>query len=302
MILDAIVAKKRQRLEWEKQKRGMADLRRAVEYSERNGDKKKHPDYGCANRSESLYRQIYVQTNTETKTFASSEPFIIAEIKKASPSKGAFELSIHVDELTKIYTSAGASCISVVTEVDFFLGDKHLFQQVYAATHLPLLRKDFIIDPYQVYETREMKAALILLIAAIVSREQLKELVDLSHKLGLIPLVEVHTTEDLEKALGVEADIIGINNRNLKNFETNLDTTRALLPHIPADKTVVSESGIKTREDILKLQKMNEKGNRLGVLVGESLLKSDYPGQKIRALKGAGQNGDGKILRDYQSL
>lgn len=209
-------------------------------------------------------------------------PAVIAEIKRASPSKGVLRADYRPADIARDYADHGASCLSVLTDVDFFQGaDAHL-QEARAACALPVLRKDFTLDPYQVYEARVLGADCILLIVAILGDTQLRELALLAGDLGMDVLLEVHTPEELERALPIETPLIGINNRNLRDFETRLDTTLKLLPMIPTDRVVVTESGILVPQDVA-LMRAN------GVhafLVGEAFMRAPNPGSKLAELFG----------------
>lgn len=207
---------------------------------------------------------------------------IIAEIKKASPSKGILCEQFDVCTIARAYEDGGAAAVSVLTEKNYFQGSLDYLSTVKAAIKLPVLRKDFIFDPYQIYEARAHGADAVLLIAVILSEELLAELVRLARELTLYHLVEVHDMADVRKALSAGAEIIGINNRNLTTFETNLHTTMELLPAIPDDKIVVSESGIATCTDILWLADAGVDA----FLIGETLMKAQNPGAKLRELTG----------------
>jgi len=198
-------------------------------------------------------------------------PRLIAEIKRASPSRGV--LCPHFDPvaLAKTYARGGAAAISVLTEANYFQGSLDYLAMVRETVDIPLLRKDFIFDPYQVYESRAYGADALLLIVAILTQEQLAELLGLSHSLGLRCLVEVHSESEVERALNSGAEIIGINNRDLNTFEIDIDTTRRLRRLIPQGRIVVSESGINSREDIAKLKAWGVSA----VLVGEALVTAD---------------------------
>ncbi|MDW7674271.1 MAG: indole-3-glycerol phosphate synthase TrpC [Bacillota bacterium] len=198
------------------------------------------------------------------------KPKVIAEVKKASPSKGLLVADFQPKAIAKGYVAGGAAAISVLTESNFFLGSGADLNTVKQNTDIPVLRKDFIIEPYQIYETRAIGADAILLIAAILSQSQLKSYLKLSLELGLSPLVEVHDHKELMAALEADAPIIGINNRNLQTFKVDIATTFTLLPFIPSDKIVVSESGI-SKDNI----KLVEASNIDAVLVGESLVTKD---------------------------
>jgi indole-3-glycerol phosphate synthase len=208
------------------------------------------------------------------------QPAVIAEIKKASPSKGILSENFEPAEIAKSYQTGGAACLSVLTDVDFFQGADEYLQQARAACTLPVLRKDFVIDPWQIYEARALGADCILLIVSALSDSLLMELLQLAGDLGMDALVEVHDAREMERALVTPASLIGVNNRNLRTFETTLDTTLKLLPGFPQDRLLVTESGIQTRADVARMR-------RHGVhafLVGEAFMKSDDPGQKLAQL------------------
>lgn len=205
---------------------------------------------------------------------------VIAEIKKASPSKGVIRPDFQPAEIARSYEKGGAACLSVLTDRDFFQGAEEYLKAARAATQLPVIRKDFLIDPYQILEARSMGADCVLLIVASLNSTQLTELYDLATELGMDVLVEVHNSEELEMALQLDGGILGINNRNLHNFETCLDTTLDLLPHIPKGRLVVTESGIHTREDV---QKMRDGGVN-AFLVGEAFMRAESPGQELERL------------------
>ena len=207
-------------------------------------------------------------------------PAVIAEIKQASPSKGIIRRDFDPAGIAEAYANAGAVCLSVLTDEKFFQGsDRHL-EQVRDVTRLPLLRKDFIIDPYQVYEAKAIGADCILLIVAALDDVRLQRLAATAADIGLDVLVEVHDREELERGLLLRTPLIGINNRNLHTFETSLQTTLGLLPDVFPDRTVVTESGIHSREDIA-LMRSNDVH---AFLIGEALLRADDPGAELRAL------------------
>ena len=204
-------------------------------------------------------------------------PAVIAEIKKASPSKGLLRADFRPADIALSYERGGAACLSVLTDVDFFQGaDAHL-QQARAACGLPVLRKDFMLDPYQVYEARVLGADCILLIVAALDDARLHTLAALAQDLGMDVLVEVHDARELTRALALNTRLIGINNRNLSTFETTLATTLDLLQHIPDNRTVVTESGIHTRADVAR---MRAEGVH-AFLVGEAFMRADDPGMKL---------------------
>ncbi len=205
---------------------------------------------------------------------------VIAEIKKASPSKGVLRADFDPAAIAKSYASAGASCLSVLTDRMFFQGSEEFLTSARVASGLPVLRKDFTIDPYQVYEARVIGADCILLIVAALGDASLAELYVLSRELGMDVLVEVHDERELERALAIEARLIGINNRDLRSFETHLETTLRLLDRIPDDRLVVTESGIHTREDV-SLMRSNGVN---AFLIGEAFMKADDPGERLRDL------------------
>ena len=205
---------------------------------------------------------------------------VIAEIKKASPSKGVMRENFVPADIAVSYEKGGAACLSVLTDVDFFQGSDAYLKQAREACALPVLRKEFIIDPYQVYEARGMGADCILLIVACLTDEQLIELSDLAIELEMDVLVEVHDAEELKRALPLDLPMIGINNRNLRTFETSLDTTIELLKHIPDDCIVVTESGIHSKDDVALMQKHNVNA----FLVGEAFMRADEPGEKLSEL------------------
>ena len=205
---------------------------------------------------------------------------VIAEIKKASPSKGVLREDFDPAAIAASYAAGGAACLSVLTDVDFFQGADDYLRQARAACTLPVLRKDFTIDPYQVYEARALGADCILLIVAALDDARLSELLALAGELGMDALVEVHDADELKRALHTPASLIGVNNRNLRTFETSLDTTLDLLSQMPDDRLLVTESGIHSRDDV---QRMRDHGVH-AFLVGEAFMKAEDPGKKLREL------------------
>jgi len=205
---------------------------------------------------------------------------VIAEIKKASPSKGVMRENFIPADIAASYEKGGAACLSVLTDVDFFQGSDDYLKQARGSCALPVLRKEFIIDPYQVYESRGMGADCILLIVACLSDEQLQALTKIALDLEMDVLVEVHNEEELKRALPLDLPMIGINNRNLRTFETSLETTLDLLKLIPDDVIVVTESGIHNKDDVARMQQHNVNA----FLVGEAFMRADEPGEKLAEL------------------
>jgi len=216
---------------------------------------------------------------------AARRPAVIAEIKKASPSKGVIRADFHPAEIAADYERAGAACLSVLTDRGFFQGAPEYLQAARAACHLPVLRKDFLVDPYQVFEARAMGADAILLIAACLDLAQMRDMEQLATELGMAVLVEVHDGAELEHALQLDTPLIGINNRNLRSFEVSLQTTLDLLPRIAsgaAGRIVVTESGILKPKDVALMQ-----ANAVHTfLVGEAFMRAPHPGAELQALFG----------------
>lgn len=215
-----------------------------------------------------------------TRQIAQQRPAVIAEIKKASPSKGILRDPFEPAAIAESYAGAGATCLSVLTDADFFQGHEDYLQTARAACDLPVIRKDFMVSPYQVFESRAIGADCILLIAACLTRNQMQELEGLAGEAGLDVLVEVHNGEELDDALTLTTPLVGINNRNLHTFEVSLDTTLQLHERIPADRLTITESGILGRDDVIT---MTEQGI-YGFLVGESFMRADDPGRQLSAL------------------
>jgi indole-3-glycerol phosphate synthase len=207
---------------------------------------------------------------------------IIAEVKRSSPSRGRLRDDFDPVIIASIYQQNGAAAISVLTDEKFFGGNRSYLHTVRNHTDIPLLRKDFIVDSYQFYETRVLGADAVLLIVSILGESQLREYIELAESLHLYPLVEVHSKEELDKAIAGGAKIIGINNRNLKTFSTDLKTSLELMPFMPKDVTTVSESGIHERQDIETLMKAGIHA----FLIGETLMKATDIGKKLRELLG----------------
>jgi indole-3-glycerol phosphate synthase len=207
---------------------------------------------------------------------------VIAEAKKASPSKGVIRQDFKPAQIAQSYAQGGAACMSVLTDADFFQGHEDYLQQARAACNLPVIRKDFIIDAYQVYEARAIGADCILLIVACLQDEQMQQLAQLAQDLGMDVLVESHDAQELVRALKLSTPLIGVNNRNLHTFDLTLQTTFDLLALIPEDRMVITESGINTPADVALMQE--HKVNAF--LVGESFMRADDPGAKLAELFG----------------
>jgi len=213
---------------------------------------------------------------------AAGKPAVIAEVKKASPSKGVLRADFIPADIAQSYAEYGAACLSVLTDQQFFQGCVDFLKQARASCQLPVLRKDFMVDAYQIYESRAMGADAILLIAACLNDAQMKEFEQIARSLDMAVLVEVHDAAELERALVLKTPLIGVNNRNLKTFEVSLDTTLTLMRDIPADRLLVCESGIHTRDDVLRM-------GAAGVnafLVGEAFMRAQEPGEALAALFG----------------
>ncbi|MNE13409.1 Indole-3-glycerol phosphate synthase [compost metagenome] len=212
---------------------------------------------------------------------ARHEPAVIAEIKKASPSKGVLREDFQPAQIARSYEAGGAACLSVLTDVDFFQGSDAFLQEARAACSLPVIRKDFMIDPYQVVEARALGADCILLIVAALEDARMKELAATAKDVGLDVLVEVHDGEELERALNcLDTPLVGINNRNLHTFEVSLENTLDLLPRIPRDRLVVTESGILNRADV----ELMEVSEVYAFLVGEAFMRAEEPGVELGRL------------------
>lgn len=257
-ILDRILAVKAQEVADAKRSRGEAAVRRDAEAAE------KPRDFLGAVRAK----------------IATGRPAVIAEIKKASPSKGLLRAQFDPAAIARSYARHGAACLSVLTDESFFQGRAEDLGEARAAGGLPALRKDFVIDPYQVYESRALGADCILLIAAALGLPQMRELEAAADALGMAVLVEVHDRAELDLALGLATPLIGVNNRNLRSFETSLDTTLGLLPHVPASRIVVTESGIRTSADVMRLREAGIQA----FLVGEAFMQAVDPGMHLEKI------------------
>ncbi len=218
--------------------------------------------------------------NALNTAIANGDPAVIAEVKKASPSKGVIRPDFHPADIAVSYEFGGASCLSVLTDVDFFQGADIYLQQAREACTLPVLRKDFVIDPYQIYEARVLGADCILLIVSALDDQQLADLSNLALQLGMDVLVEVHDIDELERAIQVPVPLIGINNRNLRTFEVSLQNTLSLKDAVPRDRLLVTESGILGPEDV---KTMRDAGVN-AFLVGEAFMRVEEPGEGLRQL------------------
>ena len=260
-ILQRIVAVKREEVAAARAQRSLASWRADAESAEARGDLR---DFEAALRAQ----------------IASGRAAVIAEVKKASPSKGVLREYFVPAEIAASYEAGGAACLSVLTDERFFQGSAAYLRQARAACKLPVLRKDFMIDEYQVVEARALGADCILLIAACLDDAQMADLETCARALGMAVLVEVHDGAELDRALRLATPLLGINNRNLKTFEVTLETTLALLPRLPADRLLVTESGILARADV---QRMRDAG--VGAfLVGEAFMRAPDPGAALQAL------------------
>ena len=202
---------------------------------------------------------------------------VIAEVKKASPSKGVLRENFVPAEIARSYAKHGAACLSVLTDVQFFQGSAQYLEEARAACNLPVLRKDFIVDPYQILEARAMGADAILLIVAALELSQMQDLEAYAHSLGLAVLVEVHDKDELVDALTLKTPLMGVNNRNLRTFETSIDPTLGLLDMMPDDRIVVTESGIMSRGDVERMRAMDVNS----FLVGEAFMRAEEPGAEL---------------------
>lgn len=207
-------------------------------------------------------------------------PAVIAEIKKASPSKGVIRENFIPDEIARSYAGAGAACLSVLTDRDFFQGHDTFMQQAREACTLPVIRKDFMVEPYQIDESRVLGADCVLLIVSALSDDQLAELYGRSRELGMDVLVETHDEEELERALKLSPDLLGINNRNLRTFEVTLETTFRMLERVPSETLLVTESGILSREDVKSMRERDVNA----FLVGEAFMREEDPGAHLKSL------------------
>ena len=253
----------------------------AVKHEEVAASKKKKPLEAV--REDALSRVLTRDFEGALRAkVAAGKAAVIAEIKKASPSKGVLREGFIPADIAQSYAENGAACLSVLTDRQFFQGSTDFLKQARASCDLPMLRKDFLVDPYQVYESRAMGADCILLIAACLSDAQMAELEGIARMLDMAVLVEVHDAAELQRALRLKTKLVGINNRNLRSFEVSLDTTLGMLNDVPADRLLVTESGILRREDV---QRMRGAGVH-AFLVGEAFMRADDPGAALAELFG----------------
>jgi indole-3-glycerol phosphate synthase len=260
-ILRRIVAVKHEELAVLRRQRSLASLREEAESAERRADLR---DFEAALRAR----------------IAVGRSAVIAEIKKASPSKGVLRANFEPAAIAQSYARHGAACLSVLTDAQFFQGSVAYLQQARAACALPVLRKDFMVDEYQVFEARAMGADCILLIAACLDDAQMADLEAVAQSLGLAVLVEVHDGAELDRALRLKTPLVGINNRNLRTFEVTLDTTLGLLDRVPAERLLVTESGILAAADVQTMRAANVHA----FLVGEAFMRAPDPGEALAAL------------------
>ena len=248
-------------------------------------DKKKRLKEHKARTSEEQMKELALVSERKSISFyeALAKPglSIIGEFKKASPSMGKIEMTMELMDRIDEY-NISVDAISCLTEEDHFLGNTDYFKEIRNISPLPMIRKDFIIDPYQIYEAKVIGASAVLLICSLLNEETLREWITLSHSLGLSALVEAHDEEEIQMAVRAGARIIGVNNRNLKTFEVDINNCIRQRKHIPSDILFVAESGIKSREDVAAL----EKGGVDGVLIGETLMRSPDKEMTLRQLKG----------------
>ncbi|MDD2811741.1 indole-3-glycerol phosphate synthase TrpC [Rhodoferax sp.] len=257
-ILNKIVAVKRQEVAAAVARKPLADMRFEAE-------------------SRVLTRDFVAAMRSK---IAAGQAAVIAEVKKASPSKGVLRADFFAADIAQSYAEHGAACLSVLTDQPFFQGSVDYLKQARASCQLPVLRKDFMVDAYQIYESRAMGADAVLLIAACLDDAQMKDFEQIARSLDMAVLVEVHDAPELERALKLKTPLVGVNNRNLKTFEVSLDTTLALRHLLPADRLLVCESGIHTRDDVLRMAAAGVNA----FLVGEAFMRAKEPGEALAAL------------------
>lgn len=263
-ILNQILATKADEVAAAKKHRGLASLRAEVE-----GDAE-------------LRQNLRGFEASLRKSIAAGAPGVIAEVKKASPSKGVIRADFRPADIAHSYEAHGASCLSVLTDVHYFQGNEEYLRQARAACGIPVLRKDFMIDMYQIYEARAMGADCILLIVSALDHGLMAEMEACAHELGMGVLIESHDGDELAAALKLKSNLIGINNRSLRTFETSLDTTLGLLDRIPSGRLVITESGILNGEDVKRMRDADVHG----FLVGEAFMRAPDPGAELRRLFG----------------
>lgn len=262
-ILEKIVATKKIELVTDSKKISLANQREQAEFN---------------NHEDAMKPRGFIEAIE--KKIADGKAGVITEIKKASPSKGILRADFQPRSIAQSYEKNGAACLSVLTDKDYFQGANAYLQEARAACHIPALRKDFTIDPYQIYEARAIGADAILLIVACLELNQMKELEACAHEVGLDVLVEVHSAAELEAALELKTALLGINNRNLKTFEVTLQTTLSLLSMVPPNKILVTESGIMTRADVGLMREHHVNA----FLVGEAFMRAQDPGVALGEL------------------
>lgn len=264
MILDTLVEATKRRIAAQKEALPFTELRRQVEQS-LSGDK-----------SRKASRAFRFE-----QTLATDGIHLICEVKRASPSKGLIAPDFPYVQIAKDYEAAGADCLSVLTETDYFLGSDDYFREIRAEVALPMLRKDFTIDPYMLFQAKAMGADCVLLICAVLSEDEIKEYLEICDSLGLSALVETHDEKEVEMAVRAGSRVLGVNNRNLKTFEVDLTTSARLRQLVPGNILFVAESGIRTAQDIQVLRKAHVNG----VLIGEMLMKSPDKKAALDALR-----------------
>jgi len=257
-ILDRIVAVKREEIAAARARRDLAEVRRDAEARG-----------GLRGFEQALRARV-----------AQGQAAVIAEVKKASPSKGVLRDPFEPAQIAASYAAHGAACLSVLTDQQFFQGSARFLEEARAACELPVLRKDFMVDEYQVFEARAMGADCILLIAACLDDARMADLEACAHALGLAVLVEVHDGAELARALRLRTPLVGINNRNLRNFEVTLDTTLGLIGEVPPDRLLITESGILQRADVLRMRGAGVHA----FLVGEAFMRAKEPGEALATL------------------
>lgn len=256
-VLDALAAHARERVEEKKRKLPLAELKRQL----RDREARSGFSFEAALREQGLS--------------------VIAEVKKASPSKGVIAEHFPYLEIAKAYEAAGASCISVLTEPKWFLGDDRYLREIAASISLPCIRKDFTVDPYLIYEARELGASAVLLICALLGRAELEEYLGIAEELGLSALVEAHDEEEVERAAEVGARVIGVNNRDLKSFTVNMENSLRLRAAAPDNCIFIAESGVRTPDDTRALRTVGVDG----ILVGEALMRAENKAELLKALR-----------------